>query len=331
MPDVILLGDINIDVIASMPVYPTRGGEGVATSVEYKTGGSVVTTAAALAKMGVSNGILGRIGKDALANQALQDLAEIGVDSSQLQIDKVVSTGLIYIIVNPDGERTMFSSRGANVFTRPLKLWESYFQNARWYHFSGYALLAQPQHDAAVYGLDLARQNYCRVSLDPNPEPAMRYGKQIRTLLPKIDVFFPNEQELMVLTGGKAMPDAIADILDAGAKAVVVKRGAKGCIIAYDTVQLEIPAFQIVVRDTTGAGDSFNAGVTLGRMVGLSWAASGILGNALGAIAGSTIGTGAAAIDSSLVVELIERDMFKPQWSELHWALEQVLAYLSAI
>ncbi len=329
MPDVILLGDINIDVSAAIPAYPTRGGEGVATSVEFHTGGSVVTTSLALANMGGDVGILGRIGADVLATQVMQDLESIGVDKSLIQIDHVVSTGLIYIVVNSDGERTMFASRGANVFTTPKPEWETYFANARWYHFSGYALLAQPQQDAAVQALELARQNHCRISLDPNPEPAMRYGKRIKSLLPKIDVFFPNEQELMLLSGQMNLDDALKVMFDAGVKAVAVKRGSKGCLISYEKNTFSLPAFNIQVKDTTGAGDSFNAGVLLARMVGLSWEASGVLGNALGAIASATHGTGASSINSDAVVELIESSMFEPQWQEWHWAVEQVLAYLT--
>ena len=331
MPDVILLGDINIDINATMPLYPARGGEGVASNVEYHTGGSVVSTSVALAKLGASTGVIGRVGKDALAAQVMRYLDTVDVDRSHVQVDNMVSTGLIYIVVNPDGERTMFAARGANVFTQTDARWPSYFASARWYHFSGYALLAQPQHDSAIHALKLAQHNHCRVSLDPNPEPAMRYGKQIKTLLPKIDVFFPNEQELMVLTNGKTFRDAVNCILDEGAKAVVIKRGKKGCVIAYDKVYLEIPSFEIKVKNTTGAGDSFNAGVLLGRMVGLSWVASAILGNALGAIASSMQETSALEITPSKVLTLIERDMFKPQWMEWHWALEQLSAYLSDV
>ncbi len=331
MPDIILLGDINIDINATLAAYPARGGEGIVHTVEYNTGGAVVNTAVALAKMGADIGIIGRIGSDTLAAQALADLQRASVDRSQIQVDSVVSTGLIYIVVNPDGERTMFSTRGANVFTKSTLAWESYFANARWYHFSGYALLAQPQHDAAIYGLELARRNHCRVSLDPNPEPAMRYAKIIREILPKIDTFLPNEHELIVLSGGKNFNDAIKDILDTGAKAVVTKRGSKGCVIAYADEFLEIPAFDIQVKNTTGAGDSFNAGVVLGRTVGLSWPASGVLGNALGAIASVTQASGIAETNVEKIVELIEKDMFKSQWQEWHSALEEVLAYLSAV
>jgi ribokinase len=331
MPDVILLGDINVDMIASFPAYPVWGGEGVAGTLEYHTGGGVVSTARALANMGVSVGLIGRIGSDALAQQVRSDLEKVGIDLTQLQLDPVVSTGLIYIVVTPDGERTMFSVRGANVFTQIRSDVEQYFIGSRWYHFSGYSLLAEPQSSAAIHGLESARQQRCRVSLDPGPELALRYQKRTIELLPKIDVFFPNESELFGLSGRRDIKDGVQILLEQGCKSIVVKAGRQGCIIADEKQYLEIPGFEVQVNDTTGAGDSFNAGVALGRMVGLSWPASGVLGNALGAMACARKGSGAGTINAKQVEELIAQDQFKPQWANLQSALEAARAWLQLI
>ena len=329
MPDIILLGDINIDINATLATYPVHGSEGIVQAVTYSTGGSVVNTATALAKTGADAGIIGRIGSDTLAAQAWAYLKNISVDWSQIQVDPDVSTGLVYIAVTPDGERTMFSARGANAFTQATPAWESYFANARWYHFSGYALLTQPQHNAAIYGLKLARQNHCLISLDPNPEPAIRYGKKIKETLSEIDIFLPNEQELSVLFGRKNFNDAIKDTLDAGVKTVATKRGSKGCVIANANEYLKIPGFNIQAKNTTGAGDSFNAGVILGRTAGLSWAASGILGNALGAIASLAPVSGVAEAGAGAIIKLIEKDRATPRWAEWRLALQEVTAYLA--
>ena len=331
MPDVILLGDINIDIIAAMPFYPARGIEGVATALEYHTGGGVVNTALTLANLqvGVTVGLIGRVGQDALAQQVTADLKKAGVDLSELQIDPSVSTGLIYVVVNLDGERTMFSARGANVLTERTKTLDDYFSDARWYHFSGHALLSEPQCSTAVYGLESARHHRCNISLDPGPEPAMRYHKQIKELLPKVDVFFPNEQELMFMTPGKSFTQAIEEVLETGCKAVVAKRGRQGCVIAYGQEMLEIPGFEVVAEDSTGAGDNFNAGVALGRMIGLSWPASAVLGNALGAIVCTKKGGSVGELSAKQVEGLIIQDQFKPQWRDWQPALEEVLAWLA--
>lgn len=331
MPDVVLLGDVNVDMIATLPAYPARGSAGVANSVEYYTGGSVVNTALALKSLDVGTGIVGRIGNDMMAQKILMDLDQAGVDRSQVQIDEIVRTGTIYIVVNPDGERTMFSARGANVFTEPTDSLEQYFQDTRWYHFSGYTLLAEPQQSAAIHGLELARRNRCRVSLDPGTEPAMYCSKQIRDLLPRVDVFLPNESELGFLAGRMDLEEALQDVLTSGVRAVVLKRGSRGCIVAYDKTRIAVPSFEIQVKDTTGAGDTFDAGILLGRMVGLSWTAAAILGNAMAAIACSSPGTGADEITAAKIIELIERDSFKPRWEEFYASLDVVLAYLTAL
>ena len=80
-------------------------------------------------------------------------------------------------------------------------------------------------------------------------------------LLASVDYFFPNESELATLTGGDDVHKNITALLSHGLKCAVVKRGGKGCIIATDSAQIEIPACPVdKVIDTTGAGDCFAAG-----------------------------------------------------------------------
>ncbi len=111
MPDVITLGDINLDVVAPILAYPSRGGDSVAEGALLHTGGSAVNTAVALARLGVDVGFIVRVGRDALAAQALTDLTDVGVDARLVQFDPAISTGVIFIAVTPDGERTMFGAR----------------------------------------------------------------------------------------------------------------------------------------------------------------------------------------------------------------------------
>ena len=330
MPDVILLGDINIDIISHLPAYPSFGTEGVASSIEYHAGGGIVNTAFAMANMGASVGVVARIGSDPLADNILADLKASNVDTSRIQIDKTVNTGLIYIVVTPDGERTMFSSRGANVFTRMNDHLSDYFEESRWYHISGYTLLAEPQSSTALSGLERARNTFCRISLDPGLIPAMQTPQKLRDLFPFIDVFLPSKEELLYVTGGMSFQDAINDVLASGVKAVVVTRGGAGCVVAYEHHYYEIPGFEIQVKDTTGAGDSFNGGLTLGRMVGLSWPAAAVLGNALGGIAAAHVGSGIGSVNQRQVEELIIHNQFKPQWADWQPALEEVLAWLTS-
>ena len=81
------------------------------------------------------------------------------------------------------------------------------------------------------------------------------------------------------------------------------------------------------MKDSTGAGDSFNAGVVLGRLVGLSWEASAALGNALGGLTTSQEGGGANSINRDSVAKLIEKHLFQEEWSSVRSALEELAAY----
>jgi sugar/nucleoside kinase (ribokinase family) len=328
MPDIIVIGDINADVILTIPSYPRPGGEAVAATVKIHTGGSAVNTAVALAKMDMEVGFIGRIGKDALATQILADLTESRVDCTHVQIDPKVSTGLIFIAVTVDGERTMFGARGANTFTEAAAIDPAYFVNCRWIHLSGYSFLSYHQYETILLALELAKNSpYTRVSLDIGTEPALRARDQIMEILPKIDVIFPNETELTILSEGRSVEAGLDYLLDGRANAIVTKRGRRGSILAVGNKRVSLPAFNVSVRDSTGAGDSFNAGVVLGRLVGLSWEASAALGNAMGGLVTSQEGGAAHSISRSSVARIIEKHLFQEEWSSVRFALEELAAY----
>jgi ribokinase len=333
MPDVIVMGDINVDVVFSIPAYPVPGSEAISTSVQMYTGGSAINTAIALAKMDIDVGFIGRIGQDTLANQILNDLKSVGVDCSCIQVDPKVSTGLIFIAVTGDGERTMFAARGANSFTQASAIDPDYFADCRWLHLSSYSFLAHHQYETVLTALDLAENSpHTRVSLDIGTEPALRAKAQIMEILPRLDVILPNERELTLLGEGRSIEASLDYLLgDGGVNAVITKCGSKGCLLAVGDKRATIPSFNIRVRDTTGAGDSFNAGVVLGRLVGLSWEASSALGNALGGLATTQEGAGATSLNRNDISKLIEQHLFKEEWVPARLALEELTAWFEGI
>jgi ribokinase len=328
MPDIVVIGDINIDVNFTIPAYPVPGNEAIATTVQMNTGGSAVNTAIALSKMDMEVGFIGRVGRDTLAGKVLADLSEAGVDCTYIQTDPTVSTGMIFIAVTADGERTMFSARGANAFTEAKTIDPLCFAECRWIHLSGYSFLTHHQYETVLIALEQAENSpYTRVSLDVGTEPALRARSQIVEILPRLDVIFPNKMELTLLSQGLPIDQSLDYLLEHGAKAVVTKCGHKGSIFAVDNRRIELPAFDIEVRDTTGAGDSFDAGVVLGRLIGLSWEASTALGNALGGLATTQNGSGAKIIHRNTVARMVEKHLFHPAWEPVQIALEELTAY----
>lgn len=333
MPDIIVMGDINVDVVFTIPAYPLPGNEAIATRVQLHTGGSAVNTAIALAKMDMDVGFIGRVGSDPLANQVVSDLQASGVDCSQVQVDPRVSTGMIFIAVTEDGERTMFGARGANSFTQARDIDPKYFSSCRWIHLSSYSFLAHHQYETILAALDIAENSpYTRVSLDIGTEPAIRARPKILELLPRLDVILPNETELALLGDGRQLDDNATFLLNGkGANAIVTKQGGRGCMLAVSDKRVRFPSFEVDVTDSTGAGDSFNAGVVLARLVGLSWEASAALGNAMGGLSTTQPGAGASSISRAAVARLVEKSLFKPEWEPVRAALEELTAYFEGM
>jgi len=328
MPDIIIIGDINVDVNFTIPAYPMPGNEAIATTVQMHTGGSAVNTAIALSKMDMDVGFIGRVGRDILAGKVLADLSEAGIDCTHIQTDPTVSTGMIFIAVTADGERTMFSARGANAFTEAKAIDPVCFAECRWIHLSGYSFLAHHQYETVLVALEQAENSpYTRVSLDVGIEPALRARSQIIEVLPRLDIIFPNKMELTLLSQGLPIDQSLDYLFEHGAKAVVTKCGYEGSILAVDNKRVELPAFDVEVKDTTGAGDSFDAGVVLGRLIGFSWEASAALGNAFGGLATTQNGSGANIIHRNTIARLVEKHLFHPVWKPVQMALEELTVY----
>jgi len=330
MPQVVTLGDINIDVIAHIPGYPQKGGEGLAERGHIYCGGSAANTAIVLARFGVEVGIIGRVGEDVLALLALAALAEAGVDGRSIQRDPQTMTGIMLVAVTSDGERTMFGCRGANVRTDPALLDESYIAKARVFHLSGYTLLQVPQRDAALRALKMARQAGLMVTADLGLEAVMRVTDRVKAVLPEIDILFPSQPEAEYLTGCRDVEGAIEGLLNYGVGVVALKLGQRGCAIGTDEEVFFVPGFAVPTVDTTGAGDSFDAGIILGRLEGWGWRESALLADALGALTAAVEGAGTSLAEREGIRAFLEAHLDEPSWQDWQEELRFLIDYLVA-
>ena len=329
MPQVVALGDINIDVISHIHHYPQKGGEGLAEQGHIYCGGSAANTAIVLGRFGVDVGIIGRVGEDVLAPLALAVLDEAGVDGRCIQRDPETITGIILVAVTPDGERTMFGCRGANVCTDPALLDEDYIAQARIFHLSGYSLLASPQWDAALRALEVAHQAGLTVTADLVLEAVMRVTDRTRAIMPKVDILFPSQPEAEYLTGRRDVEGAMEGLLDYGVEVVALKLGKRGCAIGTDEGTFLVPGFPVPTVDTTGAGDSFDAGIILGRLEGWGWRESALLADALGALTATVEGAGTSLAERAEVRAFLEQHLDQSVWQDWREELRFLIDFLN--
>lgn len=327
--EVVVLGDVNLDLIAHLPRFPNPGQDVLVNSVEVHCGGSAANTAAALSRLGLRARLIGRVGQEPMALMALNCLKKVGVLLSEVQSDPTHTTGLIYIIVTPDGERTMLSDRGANVLTNPDEIRDTPFRQARFFHLSGYALLVEPQRRAALRALDMAREYRLTTSLDPGLMLCETAPGDVQRLLPELDILMPTLAEAQALTGHSSPEACARDLERHCSTALAIKLGQDGCLLAADGGMVRLPAFAIQAQDTTGAGDAFDAGLIAGHLAGLDWVSAALLGNACGAVAASRVGAGDRPPDAGEVGALLAGHLAYPAFAQHHTSIELAMRFLA--
>jgi ribokinase len=331
VPDVVALGDLNVDIIAHFATYPAKGDDALAYSTEFHAGGSAANTAMALARMGISVSLISRVGPDSLALKALHSLNEAGVVPIGLQRDPTAMTGLMYVVVTPDGERTILGHRGANVFTDPEQIREDDICDARLFHLSGYALLEDPQRSAALLALEIACRHGLTVTLDPGMAVPKAALDEMRALLPAINILMPSLAEAQHLTGRRYPRECARALWERGVQVVILKLGGEGCLVGTGDTYFRVPGFVIEMRDSTGAGDNFAAGLIAGFLGGLDWHSSALLGNAMGAMAAARVGAGMAIPKAVEVLDLLREDRPESNHCERVRAIRRVIEYVMAL
>jgi ribokinase len=237
----------------------------------------------------------------------------------------------MYVVVTPDGERTILGHRGANVFTDPNQIDEEEILGAILLHLSGYALLAEPQRSAALMTLEMACRHGLTVTLDPGMSVPEKALDEMRALLPTVNIFLPNLAEARQLTGLTAPEDCAKSLWERGGEVVALKLGKEGCLVYSNAGSFRVPGFAVKARDTTGAGDSFAAGFICGFLGGLDWIGAAVLGNAMGALAAAQVGAATAFPKARDVLALLGRYYDEPTHRRCLEGIRQVVDYVTAL
>jgi sugar/nucleoside kinase (ribokinase family) len=257
------------------------------------TGGG---TAVDLARLGARVLAAGAIGTDAIGDFLLAVLESEGI-ASRLVRKPGVQTSATILPIHPDGTRPAWHVRGANATLSLEDMpWED-IAACDALHLGGITALGPLDGEPAAQVLRLAREAGALTTADclgvKHPD-ALAF---CRACLPHVDIFMPNEDEAMTITGA---PDATAAALalrELGAACTVVKRGRAGCVVADADGARAIPGFAVDVVDTTGCGDAFCAGVIVATCGGWPIDRAATLGNATGALTARGLGSDAGARD----------------------------------
>jgi len=265
-PDVLVIGDANPDLVLTGDVVPSFGqAETLVDSADLVLGGSAAIVACGLARLGVRTALAAVVGNDVYGGFVRDALAECGVDTRWVRTDPATATGISVVLSG--GDRAILTFPGTIASSGPEIVDEDLVSSVRHLHSASFFLL--PRLAVHLPGvLARAHEAGATTSVDTNWDPARRWDGVDR-LLDHADVLLPNLAELLALTGRTDRDEAARVVLERGCQ-VALKDGADGGVLwqAPDLVT-RVPAPDVAVVDTTGAGDSFDAGFISGMVDGL--------------------------------------------------------------
>jgi ribokinase len=260
-PRIVVLGDLVVDVVLA-PDRPLEHGTDVPGQVRLVQGGSAATTARWLGRLGARSSMIAAVGRDPAGRALVEALRSDGVTARVVRASGA-RTGRIGVLVNPDGERSFVTDRGAALQLRAADLRAAWFARANAIHMPVYSLLDEPLSLAGRRAIDLGRAAGAVVSIDlASIGPLLSRGRRAaRALLDEIapDLLFATASEAEGFLGRYAV-EGLLDV----APIAVVKRGAKGAtVMAREddaNLRFEVATEHVNATDTTGAGDAFDAG-----------------------------------------------------------------------
>ncbi|MFN7993283.1 MAG: carbohydrate kinase family protein [Bryobacteraceae bacterium] len=256
--NVLVAGELNVDlVLQNYLSFPALGQETLCEDVILTLGSSSAICAAGMAKLGNSVSFTGKIGEDAWGDTCVQYLEKLHVDHSRVIRDGSVKTG-ITVSISGTRDRAMVTYLGAMETIHLEDITGPGFEGFQHFHVASLFLQRALRPDLKRL-LAAAHAHGLTTSADPGFDPEQKWGRDIVDLLTEVDVFLPNEVELAGLSGTRDAEQGLR-ALDNGRTLTVAKLGREGCAVLENGSLVRMPAFLVEPVDTTGAGDSFNAG-----------------------------------------------------------------------
>jgi sugar/nucleoside kinase (ribokinase family) len=289
---ILCVGDMVADIFSSPLVRLPEPGELVLSeTITVFPGGNALNTAVALRRLGENVTVAGSIGDDSLGRLLLDQIQAQGLEVRGVRMEPAGRTASTFILRAEGEDRRFIHSLGvAATFTGEYVSPELIPDNGIMF-IGGYLKLGAWDDKVLAKLMCQARQRNCKVVLniciaqDSGVDPT-----RCLPLLEHVDIFVPNEDEACILTG-EVVPELQAKaLLDAGAGAVVVTRGAQGLFADDGKRTVEMGIFVVPVVDPSGCGDCFTAGIIAGMSRG--WDIVRVLefASAVGAIGATALG-----------------------------------------
>jgi len=247
MSRVIVVGSINMDVVALAPRHPAKGETVLGTALRFAPGGKGANQAVAAARLKAPTDLVGRLGRDDFGDSLLAFLAAEKVGTAGVRQLDDVATGTALIVVGDDGDNTIVAVPGANHAMTPADA-DAVSVDVDDIVVVQYELPLEVTYAALSRG----RRNGARTIL--NPAPALTAPPEMLRLA---DFVVVNETELAFFAGRSEVATGLRDLRQRADQVVIATLGADGAIALIGDKEVHVRGREVPVVDTTGAGDCF--------------------------------------------------------------------------
>lgn len=253
MLDIIGIGDTNIDLIIKVDHIPSHDEKVKGTLLGKFPGGVVGNFCSAAAKFGAATGVVAKIGNDEYGRLCLEDFQKRGIDMRGMIQKEDAETYFCVIHLDHTGEKALTIVETSGFLPKKEEVDLEYVRSAKFVHMTTLDV------ELTEYVFNQLDGSGCLLSLDIEATASKAAESTWKNILNKVDIAFPNVAGLAALTQTTDIDVGAQLLLDQGVKMVVVTCGAQGVKIYKDDFRYNHPVYKVNVKDTTGAGDCFNA------------------------------------------------------------------------
>ena len=254
MADVLVVGDIMVDVVVAMESEFHRGSDTKST-VSMSVGGTAVNVATWAMRSSTNVKLVGCIGDDSAGELITEHLKSWGI-SAHLKVITDAPSGMVVALAHPDGERSMFPDSRANKYLTVDQFVQFEWSEIKVFYISGYTLFNQATRALGLHLMQLAKAAGSIVVLDPaSAAPLSKLESEIlRSWLEQTDVLLPNHDELIAIQNNLGLTVAELNEL---CPTIITKQGAAGAEISHNGETTKFSGMKVEVTDSVGAGDAF--------------------------------------------------------------------------
>ncbi|GAB3794129.1 PfkB family carbohydrate kinase [Nocardioides ungokensis] len=291
--------DVHVIGVESVP----RGSDGqLVDTIRFSAAGTAGGTALVLSRLGAEVLGFGAVGADPIGATLLALLGREGVDTTGLVRRGDQQTSASVIPVRPNGDRPAWHCLGANATFTLDDLDLAALDGITHLHLGGPEFLGG---EAAAKLLAHARSLGATTSLDLLAPGDPGLLEWVADALPQTDYLLPNDEQVLGFTGAASLAEGARALVAAGAGCVAVTQGARGALVVTADDEVEVPAYDVEVVDTTGCGDAFSAGFLRGLSLGRDLRGAAELGCATAAQVAGGLGTDAGSYSLASVEEFL--------------------------